>query len=549
MNRIRMVSATLGLAALAAPAAHAVSTSSDGGRPNVVFVICDDLNDSIGGLGGHPQARTPNLDRFARTAVRFQNAHANSAACGPSRGSLWTGLYPHTSGLYGHNQNAYTWRDTPAGREAVTMFEHFRRHGYDVRATGKIFHNNHHTVPLFGRERFGAAASFGPWPWDGAAASQYETRHPGSLPPWGANAFETMAPLSDVPIVPPDPRRGVPGHSGWRDFGRPFRYAGEDDRDRMADEQSVLYVRRALSEMRDSPFFLTVGFLRPHVPLIAPKKYFDLFPPETIELPPFRSDDLADCGRFIPAMIASNGIAYTSFHRLRAAHGGDAGWREWIRAYLACVVFVDDLFGQLMDALDEAGAAGRTIVVFTSDHGFHMGEKDLLFKKTCWEESTRVPLLIRAPGVAAQDAGCPHPVSLIDVYPTLVDLCGLPASPNADANGFSLDGHSLRPLLVDPASDSWSGPAAALSCVDGGGMVETGAIAPQSDQHFTLRSRDWRYIRYADGDEELYDHRVDPNEWTNLATSPDHAAKLVEMRTMLDEQLRWGQRSTSGIKP
>lgn len=502
-------------------------------RPNVMFVICDDLNDSVQGLGGHPQAKTPNLDRFARTAVRFQRAYSNNPVCGPSRGSLWTGLYPHTTGLYGNDQNNYTWRDSPLGKDAVTLFEHFRRQGYEVRGTGKIFHNNHHTVPLIGKENFGAPASFGPWPWDGKAPSHFSTRHPASKPPWGGNGFETMVPLSEVPSIPPDPERGIPGYTGWRDLGKPFRYVTDDDRDPMIDEQSVAFARRVLSQKRDRPLFLAVGFLRPHCPWVVPKKYFDLFPLEKIELPPYRPDDLADCGRFIRDQKAAGNDWYLRLERLRRAYGGDTGWRMWIRAYLACAAFVDDQFGQLMKALDGAGIAGNTIVVFTSDHGFHMGEKDLLCKKTCWEESTRVPLLIRAPGVGAPGGDCFQPVGLVDLYPTLLDLCGLPGAPNAGGNGQPLDGFSLRPLLAEPDSGKWAGPEAALSCIEGGEPVEIGAVAPAEKQHFTVRTRDWRYVRYAIGDEELYDHRSDPQEWTNLAAEPAHAAALAKMRDLL----------------
>lgn len=525
------------LAVLGAISFSAPAPAAQAARPNVLFVICDDLNDSVEGLGGHPQARTPNLDRFAGSAVRFQCAYSNNPVCGPSRGSLWTGLYPHTTGLYGHDQNNYTWRDTPLGKKAVTLFEHFQRHGYDVRGTGKIFHNNHHTVPLFGKENFGAPASFGPWPWDGKAQSPFATRHPASKPPWGGNGFETMVPLSEIPSIPSEPGRGVPGYTGWRDLGKPFRYVSDEDRDPMIDEQSVAFVRKVLSEKRDRPLLLAVGFLRPHCPWVVPKKYFDLFPLEGIRLPPYRANDLEDCGRFIPEMKASGNEWYLRLERLREAYGGDVGWRMWIRAYLACAAFVDDQFGQLMAALEAAGLAESTIVVFTSDHGFHMGEKDLLCKKTCWEEATRVPLLIRAPGVGAPGTDCREPVSLVDLYPTLLDLCGLPPSPNEGGNGRALDGHSLRPLLADPASGKWSGPEGALSCIEGGEAVQLGAVAPPEQQHFTVRARDWRYVRYADGDEELYDHRTDPLEWTNLAGKPEHAGKLSEMRKRLAEQL------------
>jgi arylsulfatase A-like enzyme len=199
---------------------------------------------------------------------------------------------------------------------------------------------------------------------------------------------------------------------------------------------------------------------------------------------------------------------------------------------------VDDQLGTVLDALTSSGHAGNTIVIFTSDHGFHMGEKDLLIKKTVWEESTRVPLVIRAPAIAKPGRQCDQPVSLVDLYPTLVDLCGLPDKPNGDGNGRVLDGHSLRPLLADPVEGTWDGPPVALSVIEGGEPVEIGEIAPVNRQHFTVRSRHWRYCLWANGEEELYDHRTDPHEWRNVAANPEHAKTKVELREELRKLTR-----------
>ena len=507
------------------------------GSPNVLFIICDDLNDTVEGMGGHPQARTPNIDRLMRSGVRFTNAHCADPVCGPSRASLWTGLYPHTTGVYGHDQNNYTWRDSPVLKNAVTMFEHFEANGYETYATGKIFHNNHHTVPLFrkrGRyDRFGVNASFGPYPWDGKARYGFNVPHPSMKRPWGINGFEVFVPLSDVPHVPADSEQGTPGFDGWIDHGRPFRYEGPDDRALMTDERSAEWACQRLAETHDKPFFITVGFMRPHCPWVVPQEYFDMFPLDEIQFPPYLENDLEDCGRFI-RQIKQKSSWYTRLERLREAYPGQEGWKRWIRGYLASVAFVDGQLGKVLDAVDESDYARNTIIVFTSDHGFHMGEKDLLIKKTVWEESTRVPLIIHAPGVAQGGRESEHPVSLVDLYPTLVDLCGLPPDPNCDGNDRPLDGHSLRPLLLDPAKGAWDGPPVALSVIEGGQPVAIGEIPPVDRQHFTVRSQHWRYCLWAGGEEELYDHRADPHEWHNLAGDREH----VKVKQELREELR-----------
>jgi arylsulfatase A-like enzyme len=518
-------------------AAGAVS----GERPNVLVVICDDLNDTIEGMGGHPQAKTPNIDRLCRSGVRFLNAHSANPVCGPSRASLWTGLYPHTTGIYGHNQNNFTWRDSPVLRDAVSVFEHFQANGYTTYASGKIFHNNHHTVPLFRQrnkfDRFGAPASFGPFPWDGKARFGFDVHHPSMKRPWGANGFETFAPLSDVPHVPPNPSKGTPGFDGWYDRGRLFRYESANDRDLMVDELSVEWFAQRMQEDRQSPFFITVGFLRPHCPWIVPQKYFDMFPLEDIQFPPYLENDMGDCAG-VMAELKKTSSWHQRFERLQEAYAGDEGWRRWIQGYLACVAFVDNQLGGVLDALEASSYAENTIIVFSSDHGFHMGEKDLLCKKTVWEESTRVPLVIGAPGVAEPGGTCSHPVSLVDLYPTLIDLCGLPKEPNAEGNGRKLDGHSLRPFLADPTAETWNGPSVALSCIEGGDPVEIGMIAIPERQHFTVRGKRYRYALWNTGEEELYDHENDPHEWQNLAGRPEHAEVQTRLRKILMEMSR-----------
>ena len=198
-------------------------------------------------------------------------------------------------------------------------------------------------------------------------------------------------------------------------------------------------------------------------------------------------------------------------------------WKRWIQAYLACVAFVDDQVGKVLAALEASPYAKNTIVIVTSDHGFHMGEKDYLFKDSAWEESCRVPLVVYAPGVTQPGTRCNHPVSLIDLYPTLIDLCGLSKNPNADTNGYPLDGHSIRPFLKNPHRGHWKGPPVALSVIGGWGRT----------LNFSVRSRDWRYVLCENGEEELYDHTSDPHEWTNLAKDPEYAQTKKKLQKQL----------------
>lgn len=500
--------------------------------PNVLFIICDDLNDSVEGFGGHPQAKTPNIDALARSGVRFVNAHSNNPVCGPSRASLWNGLYSHTTGYYGFNQNENTWRDNPVMKNSSTLFEHFYKHGYDVLGTGKIFHINQHTQELFkyqdGRQAFGENVNQGPWAWNGKNLITHT-----SMPsPFNRSPFESIAPLSDIPEAVASQEQNIPGYRGWYDKGKPFHYVNEKDRDLMSDEISAAWAIEKLQEDFQNPFLMAVGFMRPHCPWIAPKKYFDMFPLDSIELPPYLENDLEDCGSPIRDLKEEKSTVYTRFERLREAYPEDEGWKRFVQGYLACVAFADDQVGKVLKALEESPHKNKTIVVFVGDHGFHMGEKDLLFKRTVWEESTRIPMVIGAPGISKENTSCATPVSLIDCYPTLVDLCGLPENPNEGGNGVPLDGYSLKPLLMNPEKGVWEGPDVALSSIFGPVPVDIGEPGKIENQHFTLRSANWRYVRYSNGEEELYNHRTDPQEWNNAAGLKEY----VEVQEKLNQQ-------------
>ena len=381
---------------------------------------------------------------------------------------------------------------------------------------------------------FGHPMSYGPYPWDGTSEWPWEIRHPSMPEPWGISVFETFAPLSDVPFVPPDPEAETPGFSGWWDRGGPFHYRNRYDRDRMTDELSADWAVKQLQQHHEGPFFLAVGFVRPHSPWIVPEEYFELFPLQNIELPPYLENDLDDIPTvFLETKYSEKPGNGDKLMRLRKAYGGVEGWKRWIQGYLASVAFVDDQFGRVLRALETSKHSDSTIVVLTSDHGYHMGEKDWLFKLTTWEESTRVPLAIQVPGSEARKVRIDDPVSLVDLFPTLLDLCGLPAEPNRAGNRLPLDGHSLRPFLQVPGNDSWSGPQVALSCIYGEYPIERDQPGIAEEQHFTVRSRNWRYVLCNNGEEELYDHRNDPHEWHNLANVSEYDEVKNQLRTQL----------------
>ncbi|AKJ64470.1 sulfatase [Kiritimatiella glycovorans] len=515
-------------------------------RPNVLFVIADDLNDSVEGFGGHPQARTPNLDRFARSAVKFADAHVAVALCGPSRASLLSGLYPHTTGYYGWAQNARGGGDPqnpkhtferPVLKDCTTLPQLFAQHGYTVFGTGKISHEYHLGAWMFDnadgtRHWAFSPVTQGPGPSDGRTLPNGSLRGAPTtdrMPRELARIGSYFGPLSEVPDIPPDPKTGAPGYRGWMEWGQPFRYVDENDRDLMSDEKSANYAIEVLRQEHECPFFLAVGFCKPHTPLIAPKKYFDLFAEVEIELPPYRENDLEDCVE----ELWKNTVPQKYFKAVRDA--GIDTWKEWIRAYLACTAFMDDQFGRVLSALESSPYADNTIVIFVSDHGMHLGEKDMLAKMTLWHESTHVPMLIRVPGSAQGGRVCDRPVSVVDLYPTLVECCDLPAPEQ------ELDGVSLRPMIEDPETKEWSGPGEVLVAWMGRPTPEQRehpyVKAEIEHQHFALVTDRYRYIRAAGGGEELYDLANDPNEWTNLASDPEQRPALESLRATLDARL------------
>jgi arylsulfatase A-like enzyme len=436
-----------------------------GAKPNVLFIAMDDLNDWIGCLGGHPQAKTPNLDRLANSGILFDNAHCPAPACNPSRTAVFTGISPHVSGLYRNEQKM---RDVMPDVELLPKT--FSKAGYWSGGSGKMLHY------------FIDAPS-----WDEYFPKK-ETENP--FP-------ETLGPPKRPVSLP----RGGP----WQYYETDWGPIDATDEEYGGDYSVAEWVGKRLSGKRDKPFFLACGIYRPHEPWFVPQKYFDAFPLETIQLPPgYREEDLDD----LPT--AGKGLARNRYFPHIRAH---KQWKKGIQGYLASIYFADAMLGRVLDSLENGPHADNTIVVLWSDHGWHLGEKEHWQKFTAWRVCSRVPLIMRVPnGVPGLPAGtkpnrCSNPVNLLSLAPTLLELSGLPPS------GLH-DGPSLVPLLANPKTD-W--PHVSLTHLHHPGS-------------FGLSDENWRYIRYADGGEELYDVRKDPYEWNNLAGDKKHAKVLERLR-------------------
>lgn len=503
-------------------------------HPNILFIVFDDLADRPFGIGGHPLAKTPNLDRLAARGVRFSNAHCNAPICSPSRASFLTGLMPHTTGYYAHSKQlgrgpGRGWAEHPVLRESATFMEHFRRHGYTTYGTGKVFHNGHERPSVWDHE--GPKSSWAPYPWDGDPAKKHdwnEVELPGK-PGMGSDVL--FGRLSELPFG----EAATPERTGWIKAGENFRYAGPDDRDLLTDEESADWLIERLGESHAAPFLMCFGVCRPHTPLVVPDEYFDLYPLEEIELPPsVLAGDDADCSACLIGEGAdiNTGKWNRQKFEILIDYAGERGVREFIQGYLAAVSFADAQVGRVLDALDENGLTDQTLVVVTADHGYHLGEKDLVFKNTLWDASTRVPQIWAGPGVTA-GATCERAVANIDLFPTLCAMTGITAEGVHDAgHGMPLDGTSLRELLIDPTSES--GPDYALTAVANADKHRPADTIDPDQQQWALRTQRYRFIRCRDGSRELYDHADDPHEWHNRIDDPTYTTVAAELEIMMN---------------
>ena len=464
------------LCALLAWSAGATSRAADGARPNVLFIAVDDMNDWVGFLGGYPgQVQTPNIDSLAAAGTAFLNAHTAAPVCCPSRAAVMSGQLPTTSGIYNNQQ---WWK--PHHPQLITMPMHFRRHGYTAVGAGKIFHHTAGNNP--------------PSQWDAYHRLVFND-----------NAWiRAGSPL--YPYTSPKPRPsafpfcGIVNYSEEVDWGV---LPGQPE-EQYDDAVTVDYAAKFLhsEESQKKPFFLACGIFHPHLPWYVPQAYLDRYPLDRVVTPTIDLSDLDDvpeAGKKLALRKADN------LQKIRNA----GKWKTAIRHYLASISFADAQVGRLLRALADSRHSNNTVVVLWSDHGWHLGEKGHWHKRTLWEEATRVPLVVVAPRTGKAGQRCIRPVSLVDLYPTLIELCDLPK-----LNG--LDGMSLVPWLKTPHAPR-----------------RRPAVIVEEQGHLAARSEHFRYIRYKDGTEELYDHRTDPREQTNLAGYRDLASVKRELASFL----------------
>ncbi len=425
-------------------------------KPNVLFIAVDDLNDWIGVMGGHPQAKTPNMDRLAARGVLFTNAQCQAPVCNPSRASVMTSLQPNTTGIYFLDPDIV---ESPVAVKNIVMPKRFQNEGYNVFGAGKLLHNapgiNETHIPNYA----GSFGGFGPMP---------------------------AKKISDFP-----------GHPLW-DWGV---FPEKDEQ--MPDYKLATWAEEKLGSKMNQPFWMGVGFYRPHVPQFAPQKWFDMYPLESLQLPAVISNDLDDISTYGINISRLNHVSPT-FDWVKEHNQ----WKPLVQSYLACVSFVDAQIGRVLDALDKGEYGKNTYVVLFSDHGFHLGEKERFAKRSLWEDGTRVPIIIAGPGIS-KGKKCNKPVQLLDLYPTLLELSHLKPDPKHE-------GHSLVPLLKN-TNTSW--PYYAQTCFGPG--------------NYAISSEQYRYMHYNDGTEEFYDHKTDPNEWYNLVKESKYAKVISQHRLQL----------------
>ncbi len=460
----------LRLSALMAVAVSCVAGPSraDDRPKNVLLILADDQNTDLGPYG-HPSARTPNLDRLASRGVRFGRAYCQFPLCNPSRASFLTGRRPDSTGVL--ENTTHFRKNLP---DAVTLPQLFRNHGYFVARVGKLYH---YGVP----NQIGTPGLDDPPSWQ-------ETVNPRGRDRDDEDKIFTISTRN-------------------RNFGGTLSWLAADGTDaEQTDGIGASAAIKLLEDHKDGPFFLGVGFYRPHTPYVAPRKYFEDHPLEFVKLAENPPDDRK---HIPPGAITVRPPNYGISTDLQ---------KQAIQAYRASTTFMDAQIGLVLDAIERLGLADSTILVFSSDHGYHLGEHGMWQKMSLFEESARVPLIIAVPGSKAKGKTSTTPVEMIDLYPTLADLCGLRAPE-------SLEGKSLRPQLDDPSTP---GKGFAISQVRRGNR-------PDAISGFAIRTDRYRYVEWSGGGRQLYDEQEDPHEHNNLARDPKHAETIQELHRKLHE--------------
>ena len=452
-------------------------------KPNVLFIAIDDLNNWISPIDNFSNVKTPNFDRLAKMGVTFTNAHVQAPLCGPSRASIMTGLRPSTTGIYGMTPDNEIRREgNPATKDITFLPEYFKQYGYHTMGIGKLFHV--HAPKNIFHESGGRVKGFGPYPkkrfvWNGRG-------------------------------------KGIKGIHGKTntDWG-----AFPENDTLMPDHQSVNWVKERLERNYDKPFFMGLGFLRVHVPLYVPQKWFDFYPLDKIETPPYKSDDLND--------IPNIGMQINDLPMMPSTEWAkESGeWKKIVQAYLACISYVDYELGRVLDALEQSKYADNTVIVLWSDHGYRLGEKGTFAKHALWETATKAPLMFAAPNLP-KGKKIDAPVEMLSIYPTLLELSGLKPY---DKN----EGNSLVYLMQNDKINQ-----------------KNYALTTFGKDNHAIKKDGFRYIQYEDKTEEFYDHSKDPNEWTNEANNPIYAPKIAELKKLLPTMnVKWDEKSNYTFQP
>ena len=446
-----------------------LQTFSQEEKPNILMIAVDDLNDWVGVYDGNPQAITPHIDKLAQKGMVFHNASCPGPVCGPSRSALLSGFMPATTGIYGNKNNM---RNSKIVQTHATLPEYFSKHGYITISSGKIFH----------KHGLGQTQDHGQWAYDiweketgnnSVDPSTLYSRHQGILN--GEKVEGAVMEEMGVDLV-------------WG--------ATQAPKEETKDYRTAKWFEEKLQQDYEKPFFMIAGISKPHLPFVVPQEYFDLYNLDTIKVPEYRLDDLDD-------IVDKNGKkrfdAHTDF--LWVTEQGIH--KEAVRAYLAAGTYADACVGVMLNALAKSKYADNTIVILWGDHGWHLGEKLKFRKASLWKESTQLPFIIHTPGMDKKQ-DCVRNVNLIDIYPTLIDLCGLPEK--------ELDGQSIQPLLENPKTE-W-----------------TPTITTLKQGNHSVMSEKWHYINYNGEMEELYNLENDPMEWNNLANKNTSEIESIKKR-------------------
>jgi arylsulfatase A-like enzyme len=444
--------------------------------PNVLLISLDDCNDWLGFLNNHPGTHTPNLDALARISVSFDRAYCTAPMCLPARTSVLFGRQPFHTGVYDHTDESLA-RYEGLTTETPSLIDDLWAGGYDTYGAGKVFHDQQ-------AERWTEFRRF-PWYIPGHVRKRPDADPERYDPDW-------RSPYDGEPIG-----RGETFDDTMMDFGPSGRSADQE-----ADGQASDWVLDRLARQHSNPFILALGLYLPHEPWRVPRKYFDLHPLDEVVVPEVRPDDLSDLGPYARDDVVDQFDRYARILR-------SGLWEEVVQAYQAAISYADDHAGRVLTALAASPYADSTIVIVSSDHGFHLGEKMHIEKFTLWERATRIPLVLHVPGRYASKRVVDAPVSAIDIGPTLAELCGVELHAQHD-------GKSLVHVIGDPSRADTRPP-----------------VMTWKEGNHSVRRRHWRYIRYRTGEAELYDHRTDPHEFINLAHDPGQAAVITELDSLL----------------